>query len=323
MPLLFNSTYEGHAGTLPGAGTSFNINNDAFVDITFSNATDPGNLFLDADVSELTVTILGVVTNSAFTVFERGSFQNDANNDGILYEYVIIDVQGTYYLFLHDNGATTAGIAGFAPTDDFVGGNQNPLDPTPYCFVNGTAILTESGEINVECLQVGDAVVTKDCGPKHISWIGKRQMNTNLPSHHVPVRITAGALGNGLPKRDLLVSPQHRVLLTDWRAELMFGTSEVLVAAKHLINDTDIRVATDLAEFEYYHVMFDTHQTIFSEGLPTESFHPGDMAMKSLSDDARAELLEIFPELENNISSYGKPTHVALKSFEAKALSAA
>ncbi len=96
-----------------------------------------------------------------------------------------------------------------------------------------------------------------------------------MDSRHVPIRIKANALGKGLPKRDLLVSPQHRILVSDWRAELMFGVSEVLVAAKHLVNDRDIRVATDLDEFEYYHILFESHQTVFSEGLPSESFHPG------------------------------------------------
>ncbi|MCK4861858.1 MAG: Hint domain-containing protein [Rhodobacteraceae bacterium] len=327
MALIFNQTYSGHEGNIPGAaGDSFNINNDAFVDITFS---DPslGGLYLDDTVSDLRVTIVGVVTDSTFTVYERGTFVNDFSNDGTPYEYVIIDVQGVLYLFLHDGGDPdldgTPGFAGAVGNEDFIGGNRNPLDTTPYCFVRGSRISTESGDIPVEQLHDGSFVHTLNNGVQQILWIGKRTMSTGTNPRHIPIRISANALGNGVPKRNLLVSPQHRVLLTDWRAELLFGESKVLVPAKHLVNDDTIRVASDLNEFEYFHILFDSHQTIFSEGLPTESFHPGDMAMKSLSDESRAEVLELFPELAESTASYGPATHRSLKAYEAKALQSA
>jgi len=197
-----------------------------------------------------------------------------------------------------------------------------PPPPPPVCFVGGTLIEANKTQVTIEMLKIGDLVKTKDNGTQTVSWVGKRIMPSDTLEHLLPIRLKAGALGENLPKRDLLVSPQHRVLLNDWRAELLFGQQEVLVAAKHLVNDTDIRVATDLEEFEYFHIMFDSHQTIFSEGLPTESFHPGDMAMKSLSEESRAEVLELFPELAENTASYGPSTHVTLKAFEAEALNA-
>lgn len=191
---------------------------------------------------------------------------------------------------------------------------------TSFCFVSGTLITTMQSEITVGDLHVGDMVMTRDNGPQTISWIGKTNKSDNLPAHLIPIRIKASALGANLPKRDLLVSPQHRVLLSDWRADLLFGEHEVLVAAKHLVNDDTIRVATDLEEFEYFHILFDSHQTIFSEGLPTESFHPGDMAMNSLSEASRNEVLELFPELADGVANYGPTAHPSLKAFEAKAL---
>jgi len=198
-----------------------------------------------------------------------------------------------------------------------------PGDPPPICFVGGTLITTVATEVAVEDLKIGDVVMTRDNGPQTISWIGKRNMSSNTSAHLQPIRIKANALGVGLPKRDLLVSPQHRILLSDWRAELMFGESEVLVAAKHLVNDGDIRVAADLNGFEYFHILFENHQTVFSEGLPSESFHPGDFSMKTLSEESRAEVLELFPELANDVASYGPATHTSLKAFEAKALQSA
>ncbi|OUS07633.1 hypothetical protein A9Q96_06950 [Rhodobacterales bacterium 52_120_T64] len=200
------------------------------------------------------------------------------------------------------------------------GTEPDPYHYTSFCFVRGALITTTQNDVAVEDLKIGDLVLTRDNGPQTISWIGNRDMCGNTAKHLLPIRIKANALGGGLPKRDLLVSPQHRVLISDWRAELMFGASEVLVAAKHLVNDSDIRVATDLNEFEYYHILFESHQTIFSEGLPTESFHPGDMAMKSLSGDSRDEVLELFPALRDDATSYGSATHTSLKAFEARAL---
>ena len=201
--------------------------------------------------------------------------------------------------------------------------NYDPLTsppPPPVCFVNGTLIATADMNIPVENLKVGDMVMSRDNGPQSISWIGKRKFAGNSPAHLLPIRIKANALGENMPQRDLLVSPQHRILVSDWRAEILFDAPEVLVPAKHLVNDSDIRVATDMNDFEYYHILFDTHQTIFSEGLPTESFHPAEMALDSLSENARAEVLELFPELANDVASYGPSTHRSLKAFEAKAL---
>ncbi len=312
MALEFSLTYGGYAGAIPSV--KFNIGNTDPLTIEF---TDPSEeYFLDSDVSGMTVSIDGA-SALAFTVFQRGTMTSEA--DGLDYEYVIIDVGGQLYMFLHD-GDDGSGVALYQDTSPFVGGNHNPLDSTPYCFTRGSLIETEGGEIPVEDLCIGDAIVTRDNGVQHIAWIGKRSLSKSAAPRHVPIRIKANALGNGLPKRDLLVSPQHRILVSDWRAELMFGASEVLIAAKHLVNDSDIRVANDLDSFEYFHILFDSHQTVFSEGLPTESLHPGDMTMKSLPKESRAEVLELFPELVDDLTTYGPTTHTSLRAFEAKAL---
>ena len=298
--------YQGSYGTT-GVNNDWNPNNigspDSF-DFAGFDPTWGSTGFVD-------INGLGTIS---YTVIETGLFTSQVTVDD--YTYVIIEAGGDLYIFLHGNGSSVL----LAP-DPFQAGLNNPLDP--FCFVGGTMIEIPSGEAPIEHLFVGDAIVTRDNGIQTISWIGKRTMSMDINPRHIPIRISANALGNGLPKRDLLVSPQHRILVTDWRAELMFGASEVLVAAKHLVNDTDIRVATDLDEFEYYHILFESHQTVFSEGLPTESFHPGDMAMRSLSEDSRAEVLELFPELANDVASYGPTTHRSLKAFEAKALQSA
>jgi len=169
-------------------------------------------------------------------------------------------------------------------------------DRVIVCFVRGTMIATENGDIAVEDLSAGDLVITQSNGPQPLRWIGstKRIARRSL----APIRIKAGALGENTPSKDLLVSPAHRMVVAGWRAEVLFGEPEYLVPAKNLVNDDTITVARDLDEVEYFHIMFDSHEIVMSNGAPSESFYPNQDALSALEEDTRAELLELFPDLE-------------------------
>jgi len=169
-------------------------------------------------------------------------------------------------------------------------------DRVIVCFVRGTLIATENGDIAVEDLSAGDLVITQSNGPLPLRWIGstKRIARRSL----APIRIKAGALGENTPSQDLLVSPAHRMVVAGWRAEVLFGEPEYLVPAKNLVNDETITVARDLDEVEYFHIMFDSHEIVMSNGAPSESFYPNQDALSALEEDTRAELLELFPDLE-------------------------
>lgn len=185
------------------------------------------------------------------------------------------------------------------------------------CFVRGTHITTAGGEIKVEDLCLGDMVLTKDHGYQPIRWIGlaKRPAYGRL----APIRIKAGALGNS---RDLWVSPQHKMLITDAMAELLFEQNEVLVPANFLVNDDTIRVMEG-GFVEYLHIMFDDHEIIFAEDAPSESFFLGAQGWKSLDDPAQAELLELFPELmDKDFSAHDQTARRSLRKFEADVLMA-
>lgn len=168
------------------------------------------------------------------------------------------------------------------------------------CFVAGTLIDCERGAQQVETLQIGDLVMTRDNGPQPIRWIGRRKLSSDhlgaKPAHR-PIRLTAGALGKGRPNRDLLISPQHRVLVQSPIAQRMFGTTEVLVSAKQLCCISGISIAEDITEVEYIHLMFDTHQIVTSNGAETESLYAGKQVLSGLNAEAITEILEIFPEL--------------------------
>ncbi|WP_339694698.1 Hint domain-containing protein [Celeribacter baekdonensis] len=181
------------------------------------------------------------------------------------------------------------------------------------CLTRGTLIDTPKGPRYIETLTEGDLINTLDAGPQPIRWIGSRKLAARGPL--APVLIRAGALGN---LRDLCVSQNHRMLLRGPQAEVLFGERDVLVAAKHLVNDTTIRLKPG-GTVEYFHMLFDAHHIIFAEGCPTESLYPGQQALNSVATDSRDEILSVFPELlcesrDPHLSRY------ELKAWEAQAL---
>lgn len=166
--------------------------------------------------------------------------------------------------------------------------------------MRGTRILTHKGERPVENLAVGDRVLTADNGFQKIRWIGSRRVAAKGPM--APIRIRTGALENNC---DLWVSPQHRILLSGAKAEMLFGESEVLVPAKALVDDRMIR-AVEGGQVEYFHILLDRHEIIFANGTPAESLYLGQQALKGLAPTDREEVLSLFPELEAQLEN-GEP----------------
>lgn len=168
------------------------------------------------------------------------------------------------------------------------------------CFARGTLVTTEHGEVAIEDLKPGDNVMTLDRGFQPIRWIGSRKLsNEELRANATlkPVQIRADALGPGLPKRDLFVSRQHRILLRSRIAERMFGSFEVMLPAIKLVDVPGISVVTDAEDVEYFHILFDQHEVIFANGTEAESLLTGPEALKAVSPKARAEITAVFPEI--------------------------
>lgn len=191
------------------------------------------------------------------------------------------------------------------------------------CFTPGTLIATPRGEIPVEDLKAGDRVITRDNGIQQIRWVGAKKMtwaDLSLNPHLKPVLIRKGSLGNGLPERDMMVSPNHRVLVANDRTALYFDEHEVLVAAKHLVAGKGVHEVDSMGT-TYLHFMFDRHEVVLSNGAWTESFQPGDYTLKGMGNAQRNEIFELFPDLktEAGLEGYGAARRT-LKKHEAKLL---
>ncbi|MDE4174035.1 Hint domain-containing protein [Phaeobacter sp. PT47_59] len=179
----------------------------------------------------------------------------------------------------------------------------------PPCFVAGTWIETELGPVPVEELEVGMRVQTRDHGLQPLRWIGRSRRRATGRS--APVVIAANALG----RHDAIaLSPNHRVLISSELAELLFGQSEVLVKAKHLVNDRTIRLRADGRPVTYVHLLFDQHEIICGNGLDSESYHPGAETLDAFDADTRAEVLELMAQ----IADYGPTARYALKAHESR-----
>ncbi|MCB1339719.1 MAG: Hint domain-containing protein [Pseudooceanicola sp.] len=192
---------------------------------------------------------------------------------------------------------------------------------TPACFTPGTRLATPSGLQAVETLRPGDRVTTLDHGAQVVRCV----LATHVPAERLlaepglrPVTIPRGAFGADLPLRDLVLSPQHRVLRRGARCEMLFDAGEVLVAAK------DLGVAKAepwTGGVTYLHLVLDRHEVVFAEGLESESYHVGPAALTGAGAAVRAELLALFPGLEAG-RVVQPAARLALRAWEARLLAA-
>jgi hypothetical protein len=167
------------------------------------------------------------------------------------------------------------------------------------CFTPGTLIETPAGPRPVETLTAGDVVRTLDNGPQPLTWARQTTLTSLRVGLHPelrPILIRAHALGRNRPARDMKVSPQHRILIDGWRAEMLFAEREVLVAAAHMVDDRMILRCPEVAELTYIHLQCAAHEVLISDGLPTESFNPGPVVVRQMDRAARDELQALFPD---------------------------
>jgi hypothetical protein len=166
-------------------------------------------------------------------------------------------------------------------------------------------------------------LLTRDSGPQEVLWSGHRRMSGArlfaMPGQR-PIRLRRGALGLDRPEEDLIVSPEHRVLVAGRAAQDLWGEPEVLVRAADLVGDRYITVDHSLRETWYIHLMLDRHEVIWANGLEVETFHPGFMGMDHLSGGQRGLLFDLRPDLAHNPDLYGPPARRMVSRAEAAIL---
>ncbi|MGC9271554.1 Hint domain-containing protein [Acidiphilium sp.] len=260
--------------------TEFSLGNSSFGDINPFVATD-------------TIDLQGVQATS--DTFTQNSFFGAPSAGGTL--------------VLENNAGSIVGevflAAGTYTSNEFIINSSNGGTDITVCFAAGTHILTQCGEKMVDKLIVGDLVVTHGGLLSPIEWIGHRHIDVRRhprPENVCPIVIEANALENGVPARDLYVSPDHAIYL-----------NEHLIPAKALINGHTIRQITKNI-IDYYHVELNSHYVIYAENTLVESYldtgnrnffdssnqiilHP-DMAQKLRETTGCAPLVEHGPVVE-------------------------
>ncbi|PID36569.1 MAG: hypothetical protein CR993_04255 [Rhodobacterales bacterium] len=180
--------------------------------------------------------------------------------------------------------------------DTFGSGTPTPGN-TNICFANGTFLLTPKGARAIETLKVGDEVITSDHGARKIRWVFAKtwapEQIAQAPNL-AAVHIRQGALGPGLPSRDLRLSQQHRVLVQSAIAQRMFGRPEVLIPAKALLGLPGVHLDFSPQPVTYYHILLQNHEILFANGIPTESLYLGQQALTSIPQAALQEIETIL-----------------------------
>ncbi len=352
MPTLWNTLYLGVQPIIdPTEGNTTADNANALVGMTFGG---PNDKLFDEVVAVQTINVGGnaagleqnnTVANDQIT-FDLGNGPVTTTYDaGTIYNATITYTDGSTYTGTVFIGQDTLGNTFLVPqvvaNASHAAMMAKPIESLTLnsvfnatfntttmnrqevkflaCFTYGTGVLTPEGVRRIETLAPGDLVMTHDHGAQALRWIGRT--GTRGQGDHAPIRFAPGSIGND---RALRVSPQHRMLVTDWRAELLFGEAEVLVPAKFLVGRPGVTVAP-CAALTYVHLMFDRHEMIFAGGAWSESFFPGEMALSG-DPGQSAEIEALFPDLLARATqpgcppAYGPTARRVLSQTETRAL---
>lgn len=194
-------------------------------------------------------------------------------------------------------------MRGRATDGERTGAGKPRRPPHTPCFVAGSRIATPDGPVPVEDICTGDLVLTRDNGFRPVRWIGGRAFDAAALAEFPelqPVRVPRGTFGSDVPSADLLVSPQHRVLLAGHEVAPTRGEAEILASASDLVT-LGLARAESATSVTYYHMMFDAHEIVWANGCWSESFLPEAAALDGLHAAQLREILTIFPELATRL----------------------
>lgn len=301
------SSVETQAPYLGVHGSSGNPLHNRQLDMTFDDANDSGDILTDnvAPTETLEYDLGGGPITAEVDSLAVVSLQvTYANGAVISYTNAVMFQDTTGNLFLTNSNFAGTDLNGPALIESI---NVTSISSTNYtglfhqalqdfvCFHAGTLIQTPSGKVQVQELQIGDWVVTRDHGPQQIRWVGHSPVQRTEKT--APIVIEAGSLAPGVPERDLRVSRQHRIMLKSAIAERMFGLSEIMVPAHYLHLVPGVKLSWEHEAPVYSHILLDRHEAILADGAYSESLFISPQSLKLMGDAARQDLLTKYPGL--------------------------
>lgn len=211
---------------------------------------------------------------------------------------VITLSNGQRYFFMPDQQLTYATMNAFPNGAHTLTGVVTSGPPVLICFASGTLIDTPRGARAIEGLGPGDLVLTGEGRAVPVLWRGDRVVSLFEAMRHPASRavvIPACAFGPGLPRRELRLSPSHRLAFGGWQAELLFAEEKVLVPAEHLVGHAGIHRAQPRCAQGFHHILCDAHETVRAEGMEAETFQPGARALYGRAEADLAALAGALP----------------------------
>lgn len=277
--------------------------------INDTNDTGPGSPYFNEDDDTQTVgedvTLNGLVFPAGSGIYAAYDLLDDPSNP---------DMKVTSFHIGYSSGLVQGPVDGLVATSPLEPGrtynfytNRSSYQRTQTyeeyvsCFTNGTLIETDQGQVAVEHLRPGSLVRTTSGAFKPVRLCLRRDVSARemAENHRLrPVKITAGALGDRMPRTDLWVSRQHRMVASSPITNRMFG-QDALIAAIRLAELPGIYVDETRETLSYFHLVFDSHELILANGAPTESYL---VTARSVEDDDCAtarEIRTLFPELND------------------------
>jgi len=317
-------TYGSGADRLARHVTTITSNSSDNDTVDFDHAPAPEDISYDIGAGPVTAQI-----DSAAQVDATVTFTDQTTAS--LPVGVIQATNGDLFLLISDSQAVLASkpIESLEITSvvssAFTAAGQLTRDDLEFvCFAPGTAIATPAGPRPVETLRPGDPVLTDDHGARPLIWTGRRRLVFGpAPHKQKPVLIPRGALAPGVPARDLVLSPQHRVLIGGAALGRAHGVAEALAPAKALIGRRGIRQMRGKRTITYVTLLCRRHQILRAEGARVESFLPRRYALSLLRPAERRAVVRLLPRLlADPDTGYGPPARPLLTVGAARALGA-
>ncbi len=309
-------------------GTTFGSDDAPLVDKNLTTATlndsDNNGILRDDDRGNAPDNE-GITYDGAFEALDNSNLFNVTVNftDGTSAQtsmIVVQDVGGRVFLMPRSTGSSANEVLDDAPIESVTldslavsnaSGVSTGLEADAFvtCYVRGTLIDCATGPRRIETLRPGDRVRTLDHGIQPITALSD-SLIVGTPAT-APIEIETGALGQGAPRRALLVSPQHRVLIRSRIAQRLFGQTEVLVPAIRLISLPGIAQLPIGRPVHYHHLLCRQHELIAANGAWSETLFLGEMALHRLT---RAEAQVQWRELARGFGHPARPVATGIRS---------